>query len=229
MDYFKIPIERKQKGKKLVIVYPDYIGKKYSVIAFNSDFSEAVIRGKFTKKQLSEMKNDRRVAAKTESEAGKMAEKFRGGGPTIKEGSMPPIPLPVNTEGLGEMLEAVANGAPMPQLPQEPWKEPELLNKWKNYSAQYNPAGYFKDSLGIVHLRGLISLDKKKGDIVENSNVFILPEGYMPEFRELHVACSYSNKYIPGRVDINPDGTVNAYWVSCRWFSLDGITFRAAG
>ncbi|HRI15467.1 MAG TPA: hypothetical protein PLX89_20920 [Verrucomicrobiota bacterium] len=42
------------------------------------------------------------------------------------------------------------------QLQEEDWKVPTLNDPWVNYSHEYNPAGYFRDSMGMVHLRGLV-------------------------------------------------------------------------
>lgn len=60
----------------------------------------------------------------------------------------------IGTDQPGAKLD-VRGGARM-QLQQEDWQTPQLNDPWVNYSAEYNPAGYFRDSLGIVHLRGLV-------------------------------------------------------------------------
>jgi hypothetical protein len=95
-----------------------------------------------------------------------------------------------------------------------------FANGWRNYNKGYNPAGYFKDSMGIVHLRGLVKL----GTI--SKHIFTLPAGYRPARRELHVACTSPNH--SGRVDIRTNGQVVPVAGSNNWISLDGITFRAA-
>ena len=107
------------------------------------------------------------------------------------------------------------------EIGQEGWQTiRSFANGWRNYSNTYNPAGYFKDSMGIVHLRGLV----KDGTI--KKHIFTLPAGYRPARRELHVACTYPNH--SGRVDILTNGQVLPYTGDKRWISLDGITFRAA-
>ena len=100
-------------------------------------------------------------------------------------------------------------------LEQEPWKDAPLVNGWANYGEGFNSSGYFKDSLGIVHLKGLVKLG--------GGTIFTLPEGYRPAARELH--CVQSNG-IAGRVDILPNGEVQLVIGSNIWVSLDGITFR---
>ncbi|WP_424097829.1 hypothetical protein [Moorena producens] len=102
-------------------------------------------------------------------------------------------------------------------LQQENWQTPTLQNGWVNFGRPYNNAGYFKDSLGIVHLKGLV----KNGTA---NTIFTLPAGYRPAARELHSVATYNNAM--GRVDIAPDGRVERVTGSTLWISLDGITFR---
>ena len=111
---------------------------------------------------------------------------------------------------------AVAGGTSF--LEQQAWQTPTFQNAWVNYGGVYNPAGYFKDSLGIVHLRGLV----KTGTIA--TAVFTLPAGYRPAYRQLMV--SISNGAI-ARLDVDTTGSVIAQTGSNVWFSLDGATFRA--
>lgn len=104
---------------------------------------------------------------------------------------------------------------------QEAWVAPTLLNSWVNYGGGYNNAGYFKDSLGIVHLRGLI----KDGTATGGTTLFTLPVGYRPAARELFNA--QSNGAL-GRIDVTTVGTVSIQMGSNAWISLDGLTFKAA-
>ncbi|NEP94495.1 hypothetical protein, partial [Okeania sp. SIO2F5] len=103
-------------------------------------------------------------------------------------------------------------------LQQESWKTPTLQNGWVNYGRGYNSAGYFKDSLGIVHLKGLV----KNGTA---NTIFTLPVGYRPAAQELHSVATSPNAM--ARVDILSNGTVQRISGSSTWISLDGITFRA--
>jgi hypothetical protein len=103
------------------------------------------------------------------------------------------------------------------KLEQEEWQVPSFVNGWANYDTNWNPAGYFKDSMGIVHLRGLV----KNG----SSTIFTLPVGYRPEYNELHAVSTDPNLY--GRIDIYPNGNVNMIAGKNSWICLDGITFRA--
>jgi hypothetical protein len=113
---------------------------------------------------------------------------------------------------------------------------PAFQNSWVNFGGDYNTAGYFRDSLGIVHLRGLV----KSGG---NTKIFDLPDGYKPALRELHIVCTYNTagNYDFGRLDITQAGEVTVVMLAINyvtmnanvvgfvtWLSLDGITFRAA-
>lgn len=102
---------------------------------------------------------------------------------------------------------------------QEDWRAVSFLNGWTNYGGSYNPAGYFKDNMGMVHLRGLV----KSGAIPKH--IFILPTGFRPQYRELQPVQTNSNTI--GRVDVLTDGRVHVTAGNAGWLSLDGITFRA--
>lgn len=118
------------------------------------------------------------------------------------------------TSGTIKFWFDLANGV----LRQEDWIAPTLTSGWVNYGG-YNDAGFFKDRMGIVHLRGLV----RAGTTGNDATIFTLPAGYRPAARELHVVQSLD---AVGRVDITTDGRVIPYGVSPGWVSLDGITFR---
>ncbi|MFC1781953.1 hypothetical protein ACFL02_00015 [Planctomycetota bacterium] len=105
-------------------------------------------------------------------------------------------------------------------LEQQSWQTPVFQNSWANYGVGYNLAGYFLDSQGVVHLRGLVT----SGTI--GLSIFTLPAGYRPEFREMHAAVTNPN--VMARVDIYANGQVVAETGNNFFVSLDGITFRAA-
>ncbi|MWV44578.1 hypothetical protein GRF59_13165 [Paenibacillus sp. HJL G12] len=57
------------------------------------------------------------------------------------------------------------------------WITPTLLNGWVSYNnSGYTTVRFFKDSLGFVHIDGLI----KNGSILAGTTVFVLPVGYRP-------------------------------------------------
>lgn len=110
-------------------------------------------------------------------------------------------------------------------LEQQAWQNAALTNGWVHYGGNYSTAQYFKDSLGIVHLRGLIKGGNSFG--YENDGlVFTLPEGYRPANRQLHVISTNPNAY--GRVDVERDGRVVCPSGNNGWICLDSISFRVA-
>lgn len=101
------------------------------------------------------------------------------------------------------------------------WTTPTFANSWVNYDAGTNAqAGYWKDFLGIVHLKGLV----KDGSAVPTS-VFTLPAGYRPLGHESFAVASSAGY---GRIDVLSTGVVNIAVGSTTWTSLSGITFRTS-
>lgn len=97
------------------------------------------------------------------------------------------------------------------------WTAPTLLNGWVSYSTGSSP-GYYKDSDGVVYLRGLV----KTGTIAQAA--FNLPAGYRPAKNIIRV--TPSNQAI-GRLDITAGGNVVPQAGSNTWFSLDSVSFTA--
>ena len=91
-----------------------------------------------------------------------------------------------------------------------------------------NPA-YFKDSSGIVHLRGAV---RCSGSCTYSSYMVRLPAGYRPAAQTVLGTISSADQYGAGafqRVNVETGG-----WISratgqggTAWVSLDGISFRA--
>src|SRR4051812_9527425 len=101
-----------------------------------------------------------------------------------------------------------------------------LQNAWTEYGGTFAPAGYFKDSQGVVHLRGLVV-----NAAISTACVFTLPPGYRPGFRGIYPARYYSTGVGEGgiRVDIQTNGCVNAPSVTTAvsWLSFESISFLA--
>jgi Concanavalin A-like lectin/glucanases superfamily len=117
---------------------------------------------------------------------------------------------------------AEVNVVPSEVVAQEPWIAPSLLNSFANYdTATFNGAGYFKDTHGIVHIRGVL-----KRTSSSTSPVFQLPAAYRCG---LHHTFSIVADSKFARVLIDPSGQVSvpnadsATWYT--YFSLDGIHF----
>lgn len=97
---------------------------------------------------------------------------------------------------------------------QQSWQVPTLLN---SYTVAARPVGYFKDALGIVHLRGTVT-----GGTI--SWIFTLPAGYRPSQNSLF-ATDHNGAY--GRVAVITDGSVTSDIGGFSNVILDGITFLA--
>lgn len=95
------------------------------------------------------------------------------------------------------------------------WIAPTLLNSWANLGGAFETAGYLKDPLGFVHLKGVLQSG------ATNTVGFVLPAGYRPGAKTSHpgagVDCSV-NVDTSGNVTLNfSSGTVG----------LSGLTFLA--
>jgi hypothetical protein len=100
---------------------------------------------------------------------------------------------------------------------------------WFNYGPQpWASAGFYKDRLGTVHLRGLIKQDISGGAPHE---LFILPAGYRPTDRLVRTAIGSDDQqhdYVI-RVDVLPTGEVDVPHASPQgYLSLDGIAFATS-
>lgn len=100
---------------------------------------------------------------------------------------------------------------------------PAFVNAWSNYGSGYQTAAFWKDSAGVVHLRGLVTGG--------TTTIFTLPVGYRPG----PLAGGGTAVYLfgthaagaEGRVDVASTGTVTHAGGSNGYVQLDGITFRA--
>ncbi len=105
-------------------------------------------------------------------------------------------------------------------ISQESWTAVSFTNSWVDYGATWTTAAYFKDSLGVVHLKGLI----KNGTI--NASAFTLPVGYRPAEPTMFSTAS-SGGGGADRIEIGATGVVNIVVTANGWVTLSGISFRA--
>jgi hypothetical protein len=106
--------------------------------------------------------------------------------------------------------------------------------KFVNWGSPHNTAGFYKDSLGIVHLKGLVKWTDSQGNgtgwVCGFPRVFQLPQGYRPAATEIRPSLASDTLT---RVEITSDGWVrhcdpNRTFFPGDWLLLDGISFRAA-
>lgn len=98
------------------------------------------------------------------------------------------------------------------------WITPTLSGTWVAFGAPYATPGYWRDSAGIVHLRGVA----KSGAV--GTTIFTLPAGLRPGFEMIMV--SFSGGAF-GVIVIQTNGNVVANSGSNASFVLDGMSFRA--
>ena len=107
------------------------------------------------------------------------------------------------------------------KLTPEAWIVPTLANGWVNYGTPYDTAGYRKDPLGRVHLKGLV----KNG--TAQTTIFTLPVGYRPAADKLFLVQTGAGA--SARLEVNSNGTVvaAANTVSGN-LSLEGVSFHVS-
>ena len=125
-----------------------------------------------------------------------------------------------NTTITGDLTVSTAGST----IAQEAWNAPTLESNWSNYGGDYVESGYMKDTMGFVHIRGMIDC------VGAGDDIFTLPAGYRPASKLIFVVLYYDNgTYRPGRVDITSAGVVSAIFPSAPaaadWVSLEGLTF----
>lgn len=99
----------------------------------------------------------------------------------------------------------------------ENWNSPTYTNSWIDYGGTFAPGAYYKDSFGVVHLRGLI----KNGST--GLAAFTLPLGYRPSSEELFT--SVTNLGV-GSINITTSGQVIPSSLGNGYVTLSGISFR---
>jgi S-layer homology domain len=98
--------------------------------------------------------------------------------------------------------------------------EPPFQNGWHNYGNGYSQTGFFKDALGIVHLKGTLFGGN-------GQTAFTLPEGYRPA--EHLILPAGSGDVIAASLVIFAEGQLGPFCASgfnnCT-VGLDGLSFR---
>jgi len=100
--------------------------------------------------------------------------------------------------------------------------QPAFTGTWVNFAGGWQSAGFYKDPLGFVHLRGMI----KNGTIA--TSAFTLPPGHRPTVSEKFAVATGSAvaNVTAGSLDVLTDGTVVPAVGLTGYVSLSGIRFR---
>jgi hypothetical protein len=113
---------------------------------------------------------------------------------------------------------------------------------WHNYGGGFATAGFYKDQLGIVHLKGLVAGPLTDATTPVVKPLFRLPTAYRPAHPRVFPIVGRNNdgqEVAQGRVDVRPDGLVVLEgdcapgFVDCSasggYVALDAISFRRDG
>lgn len=112
---------------------------------------------------------------------------------------------------LDTRLRAVENAEPR----QPDWTAPTLINSWADTGGAYATAAYYRDQMGVVHLRGRVTGGAFPSD------AFVLPVNFRP------TATISFNVPTGAVVDVEADGSVRAI-TGASYIALDGISFRTS-
>jgi hypothetical protein len=108
------------------------------------------------------------------------------------------------------------------------------VGRWQNLGGIWQPAAFYKDAFGIVHLEGVVWDNFG----LNQSRIFILPAGYRPAASHIFVVTGREitdAREAHGRIDVGSDGAValvirpdsDGDFGPLAHLSLDGISFRA--
>jgi len=119
---------------------------------------------------------------------------------------------------------------------------PPVPERWHNYGGGFATAGFYKDQLGIVHLKGLVANVSITGADPQVRPIFRLPLAYAPAHQRAFpsVGRNVSGQEVAqGRVDVMPNGLVvlvsdcatdlSQCSASGGYVTLDAISFRRDG
>lgn len=106
----------------------------------------------------------------------------------------------------------------------EAWQPLRMIGSWSYYLAGYPPAAYRKDSLGKVHLRGLV----KRAGVPVQETLAVLPSSHAPAVLVEVAAIMGAGANAAGRVQVTASGEI--LWISgpagdANYTSLDNISF----
>lgn len=106
-----------------------------------------------------------------------------------------------------------------PYVQPDPWHKPSFGTGWQDYTggAGYQTSAYKKDSLGRVHLRGLV--ERASGALTV---IMTLPVGYRPASGKIFATTGSGGV---ARVNVTAGGVVEYSSGGVTFLSLEGISF----
>lgn len=113
--------------------------------------------------------------------------------------------------------EHTAQLAEKANIAQEAWITPTLLGAWVGDAGF--PIAYYKDSFGIVHVRGAATGSEG------GSSIFKFPIDYSPSTSRQFATTSNGANAKFARLLVKPDGTVTAVGEYMNGVSLDVVSF----
>ena len=116
----------------------------------------------------------------------------------------------------------------------------DLFRPWVNFGAGFATAAFYKDQLGIVHLKGLVAKQLGSPSAPQTDAILRLPVGYRPTTHRVFPSVSRvaveQREVAEGRVDVLPNGFVifesdcdpsgNICSGDGSYLTLDDINFR---
>jgi hypothetical protein len=119
------------------------------------------------------------------------------------------------------------------------------LTPWKNFGGGNATAAFYKDQLGIVHLKGLVVPPDENNPQTtpQRRSIFRLPVAYRPQSTRVFASVgqsTFGQEVAQGRVDVQSDGYVvlekdcvtsasGPCSADIGYLTLDGIAFRPTG
>jgi hypothetical protein len=116
---------------------------------------------------------------------------------------------------------------------------------WKNFGGGNATAAFYKDQLGIVHLKGLVVPPDESNPQTtpQRRSIFRLPAAYQPQSTRVFPSVgqsTFGQEVAQGRVDVQSNGYVvmekdcvtssaGPCSADIGYLTLDGITFRPTG
>lgn len=125
-----------------------------------------------------------------------------------------------------DKLDGIDSTGFLRSTPPEPYHEvgapgePGFQNNWTNAGGGLSTAAFFKDPLGVVHLKGVVAGD-------DSTVVFTLPTGYRPSQILALPARGPGVENAAMTISTNGDLVLACDCVGVNPVGMDGLTFRA--